>query len=77
MRALLRGAGGAHGERLHLVSRDVRILDGFAGSTCQSAHPIVVRLYGIFGVFAFAEERVFSKRGGQQSPFAHDGNANA
>ena len=39
---------------------------------------IFVRLRGVFGIFAFAMERIFSDGRSQQSPFAvNDGNTNA
>jgi hypothetical protein len=60
-----RGAGGVHCERVRLIAGDMRLLHRLAGSTCQSAYLIVVRLRGILGVFAFAVERVFCKCGSE------------
>jgi hypothetical protein len=73
-----RGAGSIDSERQDLIAGDSGFLDSLARSDSQGAHLIVVRLRGIFRIFAFAMERIFGKRSRKQTAFAvHDGNANA
>src|SRR5215475_12518787 len=63
-------AGRVDGYRLDLIARGTCLLDGGTGSFCQRAHVIVVRLSGVFGIFAFAMERILSDRGGKHAAFA-------
>ena len=72
------GAGGIDSERLDLIAGDSCFLDSLARGDGQGAHLIVVRLRGVFRIFALAMEGIFGERSGEQTAFAiHDGNANA
>ena len=73
-----RRTGGVHGQRLHLIAGYARFPHCLARSARQSAHLVVVRLRGVFRIFAFAVQRIFRKCGREQASFAvHNGNANA
>ncbi len=71
------GPGSIDSERLDLIAGDSRFLDGLTRGDGQGAHLIVVGLRGVFRILAFAMQRVFGKRSGEQAAFVvHDRNAN-
>ena len=52
------GASGVQGEGENLIGGNPGFPDDLAGSRRQGAHVIFMRLGGVFGIFAFAVERI-------------------
>ena len=57
-------AGGIERDGLDLIAGDAGFLHRLARGRGQGAHVIFVRLGGVFGIFAFAMQRIFGDRGG-------------
>ena len=54
-----RGTGGVEGDGLDLIAADGGLFQHFAHGGGEGAHVIVVRLRGVFGIFALAMKRIF------------------
>ncbi len=73
-----RRASGVERNRFDLVARDTGFLHRLASCGGQRAHVVLVRLGGVFRVFAFAVQGIFGEGRVQQPALAvHDGDANA
>src|SRR5437867_5448060 len=61
-----------------LIGVNACLSNDFTSGRCERLHMIFMRLRGVFGILAFAMQRIFSVGGGKQPTLAvHDGNANA
>ena len=73
-----RGAGGVESDGFDLVAGDAGLLERLARGGGQGAHVVVMRLRGVFGIFALAMQRIFGNGGVEQAALAvHDGDADA
>jgi hypothetical protein len=72
-------ANGNHGrtrgvecDGLHLISRNAGFLQGLTRRSSQCTHVVVVRLGGVFRIFALAVQRVLDAGGVNQAALAVD-----
>src|SRR5208283_3389014 len=65
-----RRAGGINRERLHLVAGNICLFDCLASGKRQSIHLIVMRLRCVFRILSLTMQRVFGKRGREETSFA-------
>ena len=73
-----RRSRGVERNRQNLIAPDRCLAQYFARSRSQCAHVIMMRLRGVFWIFALAMQRIFLDSGGEQSAFAVDeGDAHA
>ena len=65
-----RGARGIERDRLHLISWNARLLQDLARGGSERPHVVLMRLGGVFGVFALAVQGVLGDSGFEQASFA-------